>query len=182
MPNKITTQQLFDQYIQMNEKLQSMEQKLDSVIEDNSINTRLTGSINEVVFRRTVNSLNTNNLLIGNPTTSSAASAGGINVSHYKKLYIYISNQTSRDVVFNNIYYGDGDRPGGSDRLFYRWNFGELIKSGEHIFLGDGLNDTPEINNWLTVKAPFFLLSLYKTGDNPMSDGSFDVAIIGIRN
>src|SRR5690625_1677921 len=44
MPNKITTQQLFDQYIAMNEKLESMEQKLDSVIKDDSLNTRLTGS------------------------------------------------------------------------------------------------------------------------------------------
>jgi len=47
MPNRITTQQLFDQYIQMNQKLESMEEKLNSVIENNSINTRLTGSIVE---------------------------------------------------------------------------------------------------------------------------------------
>lgn len=54
MPNKITTQQLFDQYIAMNEKLESMEQKLDSVIKDDSVNTRLTGSIVEKIYLENV--------------------------------------------------------------------------------------------------------------------------------
>jgi len=61
--SKITTQQLFDQYVQMNQKLESMEQKLDSVIEDNSVNTRLTGSIaekSEVLIERGIRSSSTN--------------------------------------------------------------------------------------------------------------------------
>jgi len=49
MPNKITTQQLFDQYVAMNEKLDALDQKLNGIIDGTTpANTQLTGSIVEL--------------------------------------------------------------------------------------------------------------------------------------
>lgn len=149
------------------------------VSDDGAAHTQFTGSNVEYVFNDKVQSQQTNNLYIGEIAVS-GNHAIGFDISAYREIAFYIGNNTERTVKISSVRFG-GVRSAGSDE-FYRTDFGggEIV-SGSSVYLSKVNEGLSTYSNYFDVKAPYFVIHLFRVGSEPMSEGDFDIKVVGIK-
>lgn len=145
---------------------------------DGTFDTQLTGSIVEVFFDKIVPSQQTNNLFVGERTSSGIAGMTAIDISKYRKISMYIKNNTERPFLLRRLYFGltayfNGDHIDNSGTNDIE------IANDDYVYVTAKTGN--DITDYLTVELPFVGIHLYRGTNEPMSLGSIDVKLIGIK-
>ena len=146
--------------------------------ENNPARVQLTGSIVEVFFDKIVPSEQTNNLFVGERSSSGIAGMTAIDISKYRKISIYIKNNTERPVLLRRLYFGlTADFRG--DHIDNSGTNDIEIASDDYIYVTSRAENG--IADYLTVELPFMGIHLFRGTEEPMSSGNFHVKLIGIK-
>lgn len=142
------------------------------------VKAELTRSNVEVFFDKIIPSEQTNNLFVGERTSSGIAGMTAIDISKYRKISIYIKNNTERPVLLRRLYFGltadfrsnHIDNSGTNDI--------EIANDEFRYITADTENG---LSKYLFVELPFLGIHLIRADDQPMSTGNFDIKLIGIK-
>lgn len=174
---KITTGELYNEWQSINDKLDKLNEKVDSVIDDGAIDTRLTGSNVECFKETSYEVSGTTNIYLASGSGSGPLIGDDLDVSDYKQVAIFVSNQSNKLVRIQNFYFRTMNKDRTSEYIHHLAETIDVPEGADTWLITEQHKFLNVLNN---IKFPYVRLRLISP--DRADEGKVSAVFVGVKS